>query len=237
MDTTEFLQISLTIIGSGSLIAIYIQYRYQKLLVLEGKLRDERRKVYLDVLKPFIISFKKNPDPEELTKLLNSDEFRTATVDLNLIGSDDVIRAYGNLMQYTFKSKTRNQNLSESDAKKATLSLLNLVGRLFLAIRKDLGNDKTLLKEIDMFRYLITDIEKYEEGNGIVESNTQSKKKWGDIILFYVILVISFVGLYILIQSISGFSDPTLNDVVLAIGGGVLGGLCYALFQKAFMDR
>jgi len=61
--------------------------------------------------------------------------------------------------------------------------------------------------------------------------------KMGIILLFYVILIVSFVGLYVLIQSLSGFNNTDLKDVTLAIGGGLLGGLCYALFQKAFMDE
>jgi hypothetical protein len=62
-------------------------------------------------------------------------------------------------------------------------------------------------------------------------------RKLGDIFLFYIILFVSFVGLYILIRVLSGFNNSDLSEVTLTIGGGILGGLCYALFQKAFMDK
>ena len=56
--------------------------------------------------------------------------------------------------------------------------------------------------------------------------------KMGIILLFYVILIVSFVGLYVLIQSLSGFNNTDLKDVTLAIGGGLLGGYVMPYFKK-----
>ena len=39
--------------------------------------------------------------------------------------------------------------------------MLNSLGKVILEIRKDLGNDKTALKEFDMLRFMITDIDKF----------------------------------------------------------------------------
>lgn len=55
MDISEIiLTVFLAVFGSGSLIVAYIQYRYQKLQAIQEKLREERRKIYFDLLSPFI---------------------------------------------------------------------------------------------------------------------------------------------------------------------------------------
>ena len=56
-------------------------------------------------------------------------------------------------------------------------------------------------------------------------------------LFFYGILLISFCGLYYLAEMTGQFNDPNLKDVALALGGGVLGALCYALFEKGFLDK
>lgn len=67
-----------------------------------------------------------------------------------LFGSDDVVNAYNDFFQYLYKD--------ESERKSS--ELLNHLGKVVLEIRRDLGNNKTELKEYDMLRSMITDIDK-----------------------------------------------------------------------------
>ncbi len=84
-------------------------------------------------------------------------EYRKISFELTLLGSDGVIRAYGNLMNHIYHHSSGNgtsqQNVSE---------LMKLWGKLLLEIRKSLGNDKTKLTEKDMLRHIITDIDRLD---------------------------------------------------------------------------
>jgi len=162
MDGLDLTPIILAIIGSGSLIVsiavVVIQHRLQKLQLLEEKLRDERRKVYLDVLRPLILCFKKGSTDEEFATLINDMEYRKSTVDLSLVGSDDVVRAWGDLMQHFYT----NQNISkeQSDVKN-----IKLIAKLLLTIRKDFNRNKTKLDAYDMLRHMLTDLYRFSRSD------------------------------------------------------------------------
>lgn len=151
----DLIPIALTIFGSGSIIVVIIQYRYQKLQNLEEKLREERRKVYLDVLKPFIYLFKKQSKDDELVQLIDNLDYRKSMVDFALIGSDDVVRAWGDLMQHLYTSSKKVSN------EQANMQNIKLLAKLLLTIRKDFGNMKTKLEPYDMLRHMITDLERF----------------------------------------------------------------------------
>jgi len=70
-----------------------------------------------------------------------------------LFGSDDVVKAYNNYFQYLYKYEDKNGN---------PIEMIEILGNVILEIRKDLGNSKTALNQFDMLRFLITDIEKFE---------------------------------------------------------------------------
>ena len=76
-------------------------------------------------------------------------EYRKAAFELNLMGSDEVIRAM-NAMQRAGQGTD-------------SLKMMRKWGELLLAIRKDLGNTKTKIKPIEMLRSQITDIDQYLE--------------------------------------------------------------------------
>jgi len=65
------------------------------------------------------------------------------------MGDDNVVKAWNELLQYMYK----NPESSE------TKSLLRLMGRVLLEIRRSLGNKNTQLDEMDMFRWYIKDLE------------------------------------------------------------------------------
>jgi len=89
---------------------------------------------------------------EKAIKQIQSYEYKKSSFQLMLFGSDNVITAYNNLFQYLYKNES---NLNPTESIKA-------LGKVILEIRKDLGNDKTILKEFDMLRFMITDIDKFK---------------------------------------------------------------------------
>ncbi|MDY0129372.1 MAG: hypothetical protein RBR63_04190 [Methanosarcina vacuolata] len=153
MDLSSLLPFIIALLGSGSIITVIIQDRITKLRIVQEKLRDDRRKVYIDLLSPFVLIFTKGIDQQEVLKNLLSQEYRKTSFELALLGSDDVVKAYGNLMQYSFRLE--NQEIDKN-------MLIKLYATLLLRIRKDLGNKYTQLNEKDMLAYLIKDIDKLE---------------------------------------------------------------------------
>lgn len=141
----------------GGIITWVIKSKIEELHAIEEKLREDRRKIYAQILEPYIRLFsdlksqKKERTTREVTKKITSYEYRKTAFDLNLFGSDEVIRAYNELMQHTYKA--------ESTGKRNSKEMMRLWGKFLLEIRKSLGNKKTELNEIDMLRSMITDID------------------------------------------------------------------------------
>ena len=143
----------------GGIITWIIKSKIEELHAIEEKLREDRRKIYIQILDPYIRLFSglKNQNREkirkEVTRKIISYEYRKIAFELNLFGSDEVVRAYNELMQHTYKA----ESIGERDPKK----IMHLWGNFLLEIRKSLGNKKTTLDEIDMLRGMITDIDQY----------------------------------------------------------------------------
>ena len=92
---------------------------------------------------------------------MNSIAYRQATFELALVGSDEVVRAFRDLMQHFYTSG--NPNKSDPSDIEHSKQTLRLTGKFLLTIRKDFGNKDTRLRDIDMLRHLITDLEKFEK--------------------------------------------------------------------------
>ena len=140
----------------GGLITWLIKSKIEELRLTEEKLRDERRKIYAQILDPYIRLFAdlKGQGLTQALKKVKSYDYRKTAFDLNLFGTDDVVRAYNNLMRHTYEDEaTEKQNPQE---------MMRLWGKLLLEIRKSLGNKTTKLTELDMLRGMISDIEKLE---------------------------------------------------------------------------
>lgn len=156
MDILEtIITITLVIFGSGSIVVVYIQYRYQKLQAVQEKLREERRKIYIDLLSPLILAFTKPPDIDKMKQQISSFEYRKTGFELILLGSDDVIRAHAELMKFFFQ-----QDYQKNFGVDKSIQAIKLFGALLIEIRKDLGNDKTTLNVKDIMTQFITDIDK-----------------------------------------------------------------------------
>ena len=75
---------------------------------------------------------------------------------VNLVGSDDVVRAFNNTMQMFYQ---RDQE-TPSD-KDAVIEVFRQVGDTMLAIRRELGNRRTKLASLEMFESSITDLQSH----------------------------------------------------------------------------
>lgn len=140
----------------GGIITWVIKSKIEELRAIEEKLREERRNIYAKILDPYICLFAdlKGKGPDQALRKITSYDYRKTAFDLNLFGSDEVVRAYNDLMKHVYKAEaTGNQDPKE---------MIRLWGKLLLEIRKSLGNKKTKLNEFDMLRAMIKDIEELE---------------------------------------------------------------------------
>ncbi len=136
-----------------------VKSRLDELRAVEERLSVERRRVYADILAPYIKLFasisRGDKNTDEIGQQITSDEYRKAIFELGLVGSDKVVCAYNDLMQYFFKLG--------SSGKQDMYETTRLWGKLRLEIRRSLGNKNTKLTEIDMLRGEITDIDKLRQ--------------------------------------------------------------------------
>lgn len=174
----EIMRLTITLFASVAIpIVIFIVgNRITNLRQLEEKLRNDRIEIYNKILEPFFLIFSteaiiqgslkyKKEKPKtgvELAseKLLNLD-YQTYSFKLSLIGSDEVFRAYNNLMQAYF-------HLSEigDEHTNAGEHLIMYMAVLLLEVRKSLGNDATKLHALEMLEWKITDMRtKFKKNN------------------------------------------------------------------------
>lgn len=119
------------------LVVWYIQSKIEESRRENERLHDARRKVYAELLEPFVImlSSVKNPENiEEANKKVSSISYRKAVLEFNLLGTDEAVGAFNELMQFSFKIDDKNPNVA------SPIQLMKLYGNLQLAIRKNTGN-------------------------------------------------------------------------------------------------
>ena len=157
-----------------------IRSRIERRLSLEDKLREDRIEAYNQILEPFIILLMtdkawavemkirretagkgKMADIDKgdyaAEKLLSLD-YRKQAFRLSLIGSDEVIKAYNNLMQY-FYQQEEQQTASSNEVK--AKEIMSLLSTFLLEVRKSMGNEATKLSNWDMLEWLLTDAKKF----------------------------------------------------------------------------
>ncbi|MBL8098371.1 MAG: hypothetical protein JNK81_04275 [Anaerolineales bacterium] len=153
-----------------------IANRYNKAREIEEKLRDDRVKIYNDILEPFILLFTKDdglPKTKDFRgknhaeiageKMLSL-AYKQTLFKLSLIGSDDVVQALNNLMQFFYSGilSQLQDNPDSSLKERMTKELMRLLGKLLLEIRKSVGNESSKLHYFEMLEFLITDVRKYQ---------------------------------------------------------------------------
>jgi hypothetical protein len=140
-----------------------IEHRFN----LEQQLRDDRVAIYNEILEPFMIILmtdeawkadprNKNKDKTVLgTQKALSLEYRKCAFKLALVGSDGVVTAYNNLMQYFFSSQEREAN------EQAVRAMMSRFGELLLEIRRSMGNSSTALDRWAMLEWFINDARRF----------------------------------------------------------------------------
>lgn len=147
----------------GILAGWFIRSRFEESRLVRQKLNEERRNTYKKIISPYIGMLTGIKDKESTAKALNkvkSPEHKEAVFDLAFVGSDNVVRAHNALFQYAYKDE------ESDDEKQRGKMFIRLWGLLLLEIRRDVGNKNTKLDEFDMLRWLIKDIDGFENTKG-----------------------------------------------------------------------
>ncbi|MFO7889765.1 MAG: hypothetical protein R6V04_05425 [bacterium] len=148
----------------GGIITWLIKSKIEELKSVHEKLRKQQLETYSQILEPIIRLFAGFKGDDEDSKLalkeIQSFDYKKTAFDLNLFGSDNVVKAYSDFMQYIYKMEKQEQK------DKDPIEMLSYLGKVMLEIRKSLGHKKTRLKEIDMLRFMITDIDQQKNKSG-----------------------------------------------------------------------
>jgi hypothetical protein len=143
-----------TLVGLlGASIGWFLKSRLEAKRRDQEALRDERAKIYVDILMPFIRIFtdlSKSRQQESL-KEVKSLDYRKLAFRLALIGDDEVVRAWNGLWNSLYRMETENTA--------SPTALLLSLGDVLLAIRRGLGIKNTRLSNKDMLRWIIKDID------------------------------------------------------------------------------
>lgn len=97
----------------------------------------------------------KNKNDIAVSKML-SFEYRKQGFKLSLIGSDQVVIAYNDLMQYFY---TQGDSLGNSE--ESLKIIMSLLGKFLLQIRRSMGNDMTQLNHWQMLEWFMVDARKW----------------------------------------------------------------------------
>ena len=136
----------------------YFQSRIEALRRAQEHLHDDRRKVYGDVLDPFIRVFAGIKNPKETQKALQqmlSLDYKRTAFQFNMIGADEVVRSFNAMMQYMFRFD------ADAEEKPDPRELMQLWGSFLLEIRKNVGNPNSKLTATDMLRGQIKNIDQF----------------------------------------------------------------------------
>ncbi|MGE4514805.1 MAG: hypothetical protein AB7E26_13485 [Chryseobacterium sp.] len=136
----------------GGLVSWLLKNRKEELKAIEERALEKRIETYNKILNPFIVLFAAKDDQKIKDKALNeiiSIEYRKAAFNLITFGSDEMVNSYNNMMQGFYKNES-NINPNETMRKFANF---------LLSIRKDVYNKETRLKEWDMLKFMINDID------------------------------------------------------------------------------
>ena len=142
---------------AGGLVVWWIQSRIEHTRRETERLHSERAKLYGELLEPFSAIFGMNArNASDPVKIIQSKKYRDAMFHVNLVGSDDVVRAFNKMMKQ-FYERSDDVPLDQ----RSMVEMLRLVGDTMLAIRRELGNRRTRLGSFEMFESSITDLQRY----------------------------------------------------------------------------
>ncbi len=156
------------------------QRRAERTRDLEAKLREDRLEIYRKIIEPYILALSKDEKFYEAQRykpirnriknmskeafaheIVTSVEYREAGFRLALFGSDSVVRSFNSFVQFAAK----NKDVGDLQETGKSIESLKVMGEFLLAIRKNVGNEKTNLKYHEMFAGFIHDIDSILEEN------------------------------------------------------------------------
>lgn len=152
VDTLKAL-VAPALIGVGALVSWLVRSQFEQYRQLERSIAEQQRETYAGILDPFIQLFANmggGGSQDGVISQVLSKDYRKTTFDLTLFGSDDVVRAYNNMMQYLYTTPQDKVEPSE---------LMGLWGELLRQIRRSLGHRRTKLDRYDMLAGMISDLE------------------------------------------------------------------------------
>lgn len=137
----------------GGAIGWFLKTKLEARRREEELLREERARLYIEVLMPFIRLFgnKAENASEQVVEEMQSVEYRRICYRLMLLGDDDVVSAWNRLWGYIYEI--------ERDGAKGNVKVLLRFGDVLHAIRRGIGSRGTSLTSEDMLRWLIKDID------------------------------------------------------------------------------
>jgi len=144
----------------GGLISWFFKTQKEELKAIEERALEKRIETYNKILNPFITLFAAKENQKMKDKALDeitSIDYRKAGFNLITFGSDEMVNAYNEMMQ-GFYSGESTENPNQTMKKFANF---------LLSIRKDVYNKNTKLKDWDMLRFMITDIDTLIKNNRI----------------------------------------------------------------------
>jgi hypothetical protein len=137
----------------GGIISWILKDKFEKLKLQEEKLKKEQENIYNELLKPYLIILSDTKKVSKATEIILSDEYKENAFKMRFFGSDNMIKSHNELMRLAYKG--------EETGKQEPVKIMEAIGNLFLAGRKDLGYPKTKLREKDMISFIIKDIDKH----------------------------------------------------------------------------
>lgn len=172
----EIIRLIITLAASVAIpIMIFvIGNRVTNIRQLEENLRNDRIEIYNKILEPFFLMFstkaiiessmkypkdKTKTGVDLATEKILSLSYQEYAFKFSLIGSDNVVREFNNLMQTAF-------NNNETSPEKKGEKLIMHIAKLLLEIRKSLGNESTKLHALEMLEWKITDMRSKYKSNG-----------------------------------------------------------------------
>jgi hypothetical protein len=147
-----------------------LRRRLERRLELEDKLREDRINIYNQILEPFIILLmtdaawqhdkqNRGKDKNDIaTAKMLSLEYRKSAFKLSLIGSDAVVSAYNDQLQHLY-----GQGDNPDTSEKNLASMMSLLGKFLLQIRRSMGNEATKLNHWQMLEWFMTDVRRWRD--------------------------------------------------------------------------
>ncbi len=141
----------------GAFTTYLVQKNLQEKRDIERRLSEKRHEMYMEILDIFTGSIIGEYNEQKVKEIAFSSKRKKKNVELALIGEDNVVKAYNELLGYSAK-------LKQDKSKEKSYEDIRLFAKLLLEIRKSLGYKKTKLNDVDILKPFIIDAEKIREG-------------------------------------------------------------------------